>query len=574
MTIKQLSLVVSLALAPAAIAGQSPPQPPAQGTLDPASILKPLADSWPTYSGDYSGKRYSALTQVNHSTVKNLTLGWVLRLTGGTGPTGAAAGPGGFGGGGGGRGGRGGGGGAPMIVGGEGTGEFNNPAVNVKGSILQVDGILYVSAPDNAWAVDARDGHEIWHYYWKTKGGTHIGNRGLGMWHGYLYMETPDNYLVSLDARTGKERWRKVISDFNQQYFSTMAPVVIGNHIIVGTGNDLDAPGFLQSFDPETGDLQWKFYTVPMNPGDPGLESWPSLDAARHGGGQVWIPGSYDPETKLYIFGTGNPTPAYTVAGRGKGDGLFTCSLIAVHVDTGKMAWYYQTSPRDMHDWDSAQTPILFDAVVNGRPRKLVSTAARNGYFFTVDRTTGEPIVSDKFGTAANWAIGLNERGQPILNPEKVATVAGSLVTGSTTNWPPAAYSPDTGLFYVPENNQYSIAYLLDTDPRGSMGLGGRQAAGVGSAGNFLTAIDVKTAKVAWRHAVPGGSSGVLATAGRLVFAGDGGGNIVAYDDATGKPLWHSRIGGVSNAPQTYRLDGRQYVLTAAGDTLYAFLLY
>ena len=176
------------------------------------------------------------------------------------------------------------------------------------------------------------------------------------MWNNYLYMETPDNYLVSLDARTGKERWHKVIADFNLQYFSTTAPIVVGNHVLVGTGNDIDSPGFLQSFDPETGELQWKFYTVPMKPGDPGLETWASLDAARHGGAQPWMPGAYDPETKLYIIGTGNPTPAYTT-GRGDGDNLFTCSLVAVNVDTGKMAWYFQTSPHDMHDWDSAQTP-------------------------------------------------------------------------------------------------------------------------------------------------------------------------------------------------------------------------
>ena len=151
-----------------------------------------------------------------------------------------------------------------------------------------------------------------------------------------------------------------------------MAPVVIGDHLIVGTGNDLDAPGYLQSFDPDTGKRQWILYTVPMNPGDPGLDTWPSLEAARHGGAQPWVPGAYDPDTHLYIFGTGNPTPAYTPAARGTGSGLFTCSLVAVNVDTGKMAWYYQTSPRDMHDWDSTQTPILIDATINGRPRKLV----------------------------------------------------------------------------------------------------------------------------------------------------------------------------------------------------------
>ena len=177
--------------------------------------------------------------------------------------------------------------------------------------------------------MDARDGRVLWQYFWKTKGGTHIGNRGAAMWNQHLFFETPDNYLVSLDARTGKERWHVEIADFDQQYFSTMAPIVVDNHVLVGTGNDLDAPGFLQSFDPETGKRQWIFYTVPMNPGDPGLNTWPSLDAARHGGGQVWIPGSYDPETKLYIFGTGNPTPGYTGSGR-KGDNLFTGSLVAV----------------------------------------------------------------------------------------------------------------------------------------------------------------------------------------------------------------------------------------------------
>ncbi len=161
-------------------------------------------------------------------------------------------------------------------------------------------------------------------------------------------METPDNYLVSLDAKTGKERWHKTIADLEQGYFSTPAPIVVGNHVLVGTGNDIDSPGFLLSFDAETGDLQWKFYTVSMQKGDPGLDTWASLDAARHGGAQTWIPGAYDPETKLYIIGTGNPTPAYTTGKRGDGDNLFTCSLVAIHVDTGKMAWYFQTSPHDM----------------------------------------------------------------------------------------------------------------------------------------------------------------------------------------------------------------------------------
>ncbi len=319
--------------------------------LDPALLTKPLADSWPTYSGDYSGKRYSSLTQINQSNVKNLTLAWVSKATpgpgnpsvrGGVGDEGAPP---------------------PTIIGGEGAGEMGTGgfggAATIRASVLEINGILYFSMPDNAWAADARDGHELWHYFWKTKGGTHIGNRGLAMWGEWLYMETPDDYLVCLDAKTGKERWHKEIANFNQQYFSTMAPIVIGNHIIIGTGNDLDEPGYAQARDPETGDVQWTFYTVPIKAGDAGLETWGSLDGARHGAGNVWIPGSYDPETHLYIFGTGNPSPAYTNPPSRNGDNLYTCSIVAINVDTGKMAWYYQVNPHDTHDWDSTETPVL-----------------------------------------------------------------------------------------------------------------------------------------------------------------------------------------------------------------------
>jgi len=557
MTLKKLLVTASFLLAPVVLLAQG------RG-LDSAKLLKPLSDEWPTYSGDYSGKRYSLLTQISRLTVKNLTLAWSVRLTGGSVEGGGDRG----------------GGGANLIIGGEGTGDFpvGGPPV-IKASALMVDGTLYLTAPDNGWAIDARDGRELWHYFWKTRGGTHIATRGFGMWKDYLYMETPDNYLVSLEAKTGKERWHKVISDFNQQYFSTMAPIVVGNHVIAGTGNDLDMPGFLQSFDPETGDLQWKLYTVPMNPGDPGLDTWPSLDAARHGGAQPWLPGAYDPETHLYIFGTGNPTPAYTL-GRGEGDNLFTGSLIAVNVDTGKMAWYYQTAPHDMHDWDSAQTPVLANAPFKGRMRKLVMTAARNGYFFVLDRVTGEHLLTSKYGSATNWVKHLDEKGRPMRNPEKDPSVGGSIVSpsaGGTINWEPPAFSPETGLFYVGEDNIYSIFYLLDTDPRGSMGLGGKLESRAGTGGSFLTALDYKTGKAAWRFKYEGGAGGgggVLATAGKLVFAGDGAGNIVAHDAYTGKPLWHSKIGRVTNPPQTYMLDGRQYLLVGTEDTLWAFVMY
>ena len=302
----------------------------------------------------------------------------------------------------------------------KGTGDIAAGGGSIKACVLEVDGTLYFTMPDNAWAVDARDGRELWHYFWKTRGGTHIGNRGLGMWNNYLFMETPDDYLVSLDARTGKERWHKQIADLAQGYFSTPAPIVVGNHVLVGTGNDIDAPGFLQSFDPETGDLQWKIYTVPMNPGDPGLDTWASLDAARHGGGQTWVPGAYDPETKLYIFGTGNPTPAFTTGTRGEGDNLFTCALVAVNVDTGKMAWYYSDiAPRHARLRFRADTRAGGRRCSTARCGKLVLTAARNGYFFTLDRVTGERLVTSKYGLLTNWANGLTKLGARSTIPKR-----------------------------------------------------------------------------------------------------------------------------------------------------------
>lgn len=527
--------------------------------LDPALLNKPLGEAWPTYSGDYSGRRYSSLKQVDQSNVRNLTLAWVARISAGPGAEGSKT-----------------------IIGGEAATAIDvGGTTNVRGAILEVNGVLYLSAPDNAWAVDTRDGHEIWHYYWKTRGGTHIGNRGLGMWGNWLYMETPDNYLICLDAATGKERWHKEIANLDLQYFSTMAPIVIGNHILIGTGNDLDEPGYVQSRDPETGEVQWTWYALPMKKGDPGLETWGTLDAARHGAGNVWIPGAYDPETHLYIFGTGNPSPAYTNSPDREGDNLYTCSLVAINVDTGKMAWYFQTSPHDTHDWDSTETPALVDGIFDGKPRKLVVQAARNGYFFTLDRVTGEHLLTTKFALAANWAKEIDARGRPMRDPAKDSSVPGTLVSPDnvgTTNWPPPSYSPDTGLFYVPTHEAWAMYYLTETDPRGAMGLGGKDEIGVGLLGNYLTAIDYKTGKVVWQHRYPGPGgglgAGLLTTAGKLLFSGDQGGNLVAHDAATGRILWHSRIGQVTNAPETYLIDGHQYILAAAGDRLYAFTLY
>jgi alcohol dehydrogenase (cytochrome c) len=531
-----------------------------------ADLLKPLKDDWLTYNGDYTSKRYSALTEVNHQTVNNLAFAWSTKFQPGQEPTPLT--------------------GftrvrAPLIVGGEGPGGSisRSGSGSIKGTMLENNGVLYVTMVDNVWAVDARSGEPLWHYFWKTRGGTHIGNRGVGLYHGYLFFETPDDYLISLDARTGKERWHRMIAHVEGGYFATPAPTIIGNHVLAGVGNDLDAPSFLKSFDPETGDLQWTFYVTPQKPGDPGLNTWKSLDAARHGGGGTWVAGAYDPETQLYIFGTGNPTPSWTTGLRGDGDNLFTCSLVALDVNTGKMKWYFSTSPHDTHDYDSAQVPVLVDGKFRGHQRKLVITGARNGYFFVLDRVTGEHLLTTKYGETTNWAEGLTPQGGPKVNDAKDATIGGTLISpnsGGTINWEPPAYSPQTGLLYQYEADTFSEAYLTDPDPRGAMGLGGKDEITIGATGSYIIGIDYTTGIARWRHKLytqSFGGGGLLATAGGLVFSGDGAGNLAAFDAATGAPLWGARTGNITNAPQTYSLDGHQYVIAAAGDTVYSFLL-
>jgi acido-empty-quinoprotein group A len=533
-----------IALAPASVHGQ---------ILDPVLLTKPATDAWPTYHGDYSGRRFSTLSQIDQSNVKRMTLAWIFRIKVGITPG--------------------------AIVGGEGAvpqGPPSDPGVStIKATPLMVNGILYFSTPDNAWAVDARSGREIWHFAWKTRGGIHIGNRGMGMYGNWLFFETPDNYLVSLDARTGKERWHKEIADVKQEYFSTPAPIIVGNHVLVGTGGDsLDVPGFLESHDPETGEIQWKWWSAPLKQGDPGFETWPDEYAMRHGGGMTWLPGTYDPDLHLYFLGTGNPNPVLTGRSR-KGDNLYTCSIVALNVDTGKLAWYFQPSPHDTHDWDAAQTPVLIDAEIDGKPRKLLAQANRNGYFFVLDRATGRNLVTAPMIQTMNWSKGISPNGQPIPDPGKEATVDGVLVsppTGGATNWPPPSYDPETGLFYVGTSQSFSMFYLTDTDPHPEgWGAAERDA---GYYGGDLEAIDIKTGKIVWDHHYPfgGGPVGILTTAGKLLFTGDGSQHLVAFDPANGSILWHAGLADdLSNGPETYLLDGQQYVVAGAGDQLYAF---
>jgi alcohol dehydrogenase (cytochrome c) len=509
--------------------------------LNPQSIGQPPTTAWPTYNGDYSGRRFSPLRQINSSTIHSLALAWMYRI----GNVGSLRGVG---------------------------------SVEIKSTPLMVNGILYFTIPDHVYAVDARTGGEIWHYDWQDQGGHLIGNRGVGMYGDWLYFMTPDGWFVSLHAKTGKERWRKKVADEKMQYFTTMSTLVVGNHVIVGVGGDaMDVPGFLEARDPETGDVQWRWNSAPR-PGEPGAETWPNAAAMGHGGGMTWLPGTYDKELNLLYWGTGNPNPVYAGQGR-KGSNLWTCSIVALHLDTGKMAWYFQASPHDTHDWDNVETPVLFDAEVDGKPRKLLAQAARNGYFFVLDRVTGKNLVAKPY-VPLNWSKGVDERGQPIPDPAKNPTVDGSLLTipgGGGTNWLPPSFSPDTGLFYVNATRGFSLVYLTDTDERPE-GYGG-SARGLWSE-HVLEALDYKTGNVVWSHPYAAGSGpglggpGILTTAGNLLFTGDYAGNLIAYAPKDGTILWHfPMIHSLSNGPETYLLGDKQYLIVGAGDTLFAFAL-
>jgi alcohol dehydrogenase (cytochrome c) len=330
----------------------------------------------------------------------------------------------------------------------------------------------------------------------------------------------------------------------------------------------------LSSYDPETGDLQWRWYSVPQKKGEPGSDTWPNEEAMKHGGGMTWQVPTYDPELNLVYVTTGNPQPVIAHKNR-EGANLYTGSIVALNADTGKMVWYFQASPHDTHDWDATQVPVLIDGEIDGQKRKLLALAARNGYFFLLDRINGKNLVTSQF-IPANWAKGVDKNGSPIPDPAKMPQIDGALVSpnqGGATNWPPPTFSPQTGLFYVGASRAYSVYYLFDLDDQ-PQGWGGTDRGGV-SLGSMVQAIDYKTGRIRWSHKWEGGSrAGLMSTAGNLVFAGDGSNNIVALNATTGDPLWHAGLGApVGNGPITYELDGTQYIVVAAGDTLWTFAM-
>lgn len=502
------------------------PRASAQG-LDPAALLRPATDTWPSYNGDYSGRRFSTLSQINASNIGSLTLAWV----------------------------------------------YQAHSSAIKSTPLEVNGILYFTVPDNVWAVDARTGREVWRYT-RSSEGDHIGHRGLAMYNNWLFFTAPDAQLICLDAKDGSVRWITELADPKLGYFSTMAPLVIRDHVIVGVSGDVtDIRGFLESVDPASGKIQWRWYTEP-DPGEPGSETWPKdSDAIKHGGGMTWMTGTYDPDLNLLYWGTGNPNPVLAGSVR-PGDNLYTCSIVALNPDTGKLVWAFQPSPHDVHDWDAVETPVLFDADFENKPRKLLAQAARNGFFFVLDRATGEHLLTAQF-IDQTWASGVDSRGRPIAKPESAPTPDGALVepgSDGATNWMAPSFDPETGLFYVSARRVFSIFYLTATGkPEGWAGRDRNLWAN-----STLRAIDFRTGKIAWNHEIGNGvgMAGILTTAGHLLFTADNSGNLLALDPATGKTLWHLNAGGrMVASPMTYELDGRQYLLMAVGDTLYAFSL-
>ena len=487
-------------------------------SADGATLLHPPADTWPTYHGDYSGRRHSSLTQISPRNVENLGLAWAFQT---------------------------------------------NQNAAIKSSPLVVDGILYFTVPDNIWAIDARSGHEIWHYKYPPNKGLHIGHRGVGMYHDWLFFLTPDAHLVSLDARNGKVRWDVVVADQTKGYWTTMAPLVIGNHVIVGVSGDFDnLRGFLRAIDPETGKTQWEWDATP-----------PAGTPHRTTGGMTWMTGTYDPALNLIYWGTGNPTPVLTASTR-PGDDLYTCSIVAVNADTGKLAWGFQASPHDTHDWDAVETPVLVDGEFHGRPRKMLMQASRNGYFFVLDRTNGQSLLTTPFGTI-NWSLGVDQKGQPIPNPAKEPAPDGRLIApdeGGMTNYRAPSFDPKTGLFVVSAHPSWSVYFNKPAD--GEYGWAGADYGVWGD--SKLEAIDYQTGKIRWSHELGAGGSeaGVLTTDAGLTFTGDAHGNFLALDTATGTTLWHAGTGARMNtSPITYELDGRQYIVTGSGGVLFVWAL-
>jgi PQQ-dependent dehydrogenase (methanol/ethanol family) len=525
---------------------ESPAEPIAAGELGAgvpfAEVAHPPRGAWPTYDGNESGNRFSPLDQVNTQNVERLAPKWMFTLSG-----------------------------APRAL------EVTPVVVN---------GVMYVTSVNEAYALDARSGREIWHYSRPRStglaGDAASGiNRGVAVLADRVFMVTDNAHLLALNSLTGQLLWDAKMADSSQNYGSTSAPLVVNDLVIAGvSGGDEGVRGFLDAYRASTGERAWRFWTIPA-PGEPGSETW-SGRALEHGCGSTWLTGTYDPEAKLLYWPTGNPCPDYN-GGERKGDNLYTASVVALDPDSGKLRWYFQFTPHDLHDWDATETPVLVDAPFRGEPRKLMLQGNRNGFFYVLDRTTGKMLLAEPFVKQLTWAGGIGRDGRPILLPGNEPTVEGQLVCPSVAgaaNWPSSAYSPATGLFYMFAEESCNVYSKNDEwweAGKSFYGGGTRRAPGNNDGGKFLKAIDIQTGKTAWEIAGVGGgilASGLMATAGGLVFYGDGYGAFIAADAKNGKLLWHFNTGQSFKAgPMTYTVDNDQYIGLAAGSTILAFSL-
>jgi alcohol dehydrogenase (cytochrome c) len=502
---------------------------------------KAIKDDWVSYNGDYTGRRYSSLTQVTAANVSQLAAKWVFHT--------------------------------------------ENAGV-LQATPVVVNGIMFITGSNDAYALDAKTGRQLWHHERAISSGLiddasgHI-NRGVAVLGTRVYMETDDAHLLCLDARSGNLIWDVAYATNNKNYGATSAPLIVKGKVLVGTsGGDDGVRGFVAAFDAQTGKQVWRFWTIPA-PGEKGSESWPAGEIYMHGGGTTWMPGTFDPELNTLYWGTGNAAPDFDGSVR-PGDNLYTSSLVALDPDSGKMKWYFQYNPHDLYDYDSVQTPILIDAKFKGQPRKLVVSANRNGFLYILDRTTGEYLYSKQFIMIMNWAKGIDANGRPISNnliPDaKGVTVCPSYAGG--TNWYSPSYDPQTNMFYFRSLEACSF-FQAKTEPfvegRAFYSTGARRPPGNAPNAGYINAFDLNTLDFAWRNKQIGerpAAAGVMTTASGLVAFGNDADEFEIDDARTGKPLWAFNLGQAMHAsPMSYGIEGKQYFGVAAGDDVFAFAL-
>jgi PQQ-dependent dehydrogenase (methanol/ethanol family) len=510
------------------------------GGISFSDITTPKRGEWPSYNGNLSGNRHSPLQQINTGNVTGLAPKWMFPIA---------------------------------------------ASRNLEVTPVVANGVMYVTAANQAWALDARSGRQIWHYSRPlTKGvigdaGSAI-NRGVALLGDKVFMVTDHAHLIALSRSNGQLLWDSAMADYRQHYGATSAPLVVNDLVISGTsGGDEGARGFIDAYKASTGERAWRFWTMPTL-GQPLSETWVGK-AIEHGCVDAWLTGTYDPSTNLIYWPTGNPCPDYNGDER-KGDNLYANSVVALDAQTGKLRWYFQFTPHDLHDWDATETPMLVDSEFRGRSRKLLIQANRNGFFYVLDRATGEFLLGEPFVHKLTWASGLDSKGRPIVLPDSDPTPQGVKACPSVvgaTNWMSTAYNPATHLFYAMALEACDIYTKSDAwwEPGKSFYGGGTRRVPGEKRERFLRAIDIQTGKIVWEFpqiGSDGGWGGVLSTAGGLVFHCDDAGVFAVADAQSGKPLWHFNTNQSWHAsPMTYIVDGHQYVAVAAGSNIIAFAL-